>query len=98
MPETKGYTFSLKEVAEILVKKMDLHEGLWQLTIQFGFGIANVPASPDGKTIHPAVINVVQNIGIQRSDLATNLTIDAAIVNPVRTAPSGPELPLKEQR
>jgi hypothetical protein len=96
MPETKGYNFSLTELTEILIKKMDIHEGLWSLAIQFGFGVANVPASPDGKTLHPAAINVLQNIGIQRADSPTNLTVDAAVVNPVKAPPPEPELPLKE--
>ena len=44
----------------------------------------HVPGSPEGKTIAPAVIGVVQKIGIQRFDSANNLTVDAAAVNPLK--------------
>jgi hypothetical protein len=84
MPETKNYTFSYTELAAILVKELDLHEGLWGIYVEFSLGAANVPASPDGKTIAPAAIAAIKGIGIQRFDAPNNLTVDAAIVNPTQ--------------
>jgi hypothetical protein len=84
MPEIKNYTFSYTELAEILVKKLDIHEGLWGIYIEFNFGAANIPASPDGKGIAPAAIAAIKAIGIQRFDTPNNLTVDATIVNPVQ--------------
>jgi hypothetical protein len=95
MAETKVYTFGLNEVVELLIKQQDIHEGLWAFYTEFGFGVANIPMPPDGKTFQPAVVNVLNKIGIQRFDSPTNLTVDAAKVNPPATPP-GPELQIKE--
>lgn len=84
MPEVKNYTFSHIELAEILVKKLDLHEGLWGVYLEFGTGGANVPTSPDGKTLTPAAITFINRIGLQKFDAPSNLTVDAAVVNPAR--------------
>jgi len=88
MPETKNYTFSYTELAELLVKKLDIHEGLWGIYVEFTLGAANVPASPDGKSIAPAAISAIKGIGIQRFDAANNLTVDAAVVNPPQPGPA----------
>ena len=82
MPETKNYLFGYTELAEILVKKLDIHEGLWGLYIEFNFGAANVNAGPDSKSFAPAAITAIKSIGIQRFDAPNNLTVDAAVVNP----------------
>jgi len=86
MPETNNYTFSYTELAEILVKKLDIHEGLWGLYIEFTLGAANVPASPDGKMLAPAAIAAIKSIGIQRFDAPNNLTVDASVINPPQPA------------
>lgn len=88
MPEAKNYTFNYTELAEILVKKLDIHEGLWGLYVEFNFGVANVPVSPDGKLLAPAALATIKSIGIQRFDAPNNLTVDAAVVNPVQAATS----------
>ena len=84
MPESKNYVFSYTELAEILVKKLDIHEGLWGLYVEFNFGAANINASPDGKSLAPAAIAAIKSIGIQRFDTPNNLTVDAAVVNPAQ--------------
>ena len=89
MPEIKSYTFSHTELAEVLVKQLDIHEGLWGIYLEFSLVGANVPTPPDGKTMMPAAINFVNKIGIQRFAAPTNLTVDAAKVNPIVSAPPG---------
>jgi hypothetical protein len=84
MPEVKSYTFDHNELAEILIKKLDIHEGLWGVYIEFGFSAANVGAPPDAKTVTPAALSLVNKIGIQRFDAPNNLTVDAAQVNPAK--------------
>jgi hypothetical protein len=81
VPEVKNYTFDHTELAEILVRKLDIKEGLWGVYLEFGFSGANLPTSPDGKTLSPAVINFVNKIGIQRFDVPNNLAVDAAKIN-----------------
>ena len=96
MPETKNYAFGLNEVVETLIKQLDIHEGLWCIYIEFGFGVANIPTTPDSKSFQPAVINVINKIGIQKQDSPTNLTVDAAKVNPPVSIPAASELPIKD--
>lgn len=84
MPEAKNYLFSYAELAEIMIKKLDIHEGLWGLYLEFGLGGTNIQTSPDSKTIAPAAITIIKGIGIQRFDSHNNLTVDAAEVNPAK--------------
>jgi hypothetical protein len=86
MPESKNYVFGYTELAELLVKKIDLHEGLWGLYVEFNFGAANINASPDAKSLAPAAIAAIKSIGLQRFDTPNNLTVDAAVVNPAKSA------------
>jgi hypothetical protein len=81
MPESKNYIFSHTELAEMMIKKMGLHEGLWGIYLEFNQLGANVPLS-DGKSFSPAAITIIKSIGIQRFDTPNNLTVDAAEVNP----------------
>ena len=46
MPEVSQYVFSHAEVLELLIKKADLHEGKWQLIINFTFAAANAGPTP----------------------------------------------------
>jgi hypothetical protein len=85
MPEVKNYVFEHTELAEILIKQLGVHDGLWGVYIEFGFGAANVPTTPDAKTITPAGLNFVNKIGIQKFDTPNNLTVDAAHVNPIQS-------------
>jgi hypothetical protein len=81
MPETKNFVFDHRELTEILVKKLDIHEGLWGIYFEFSNAGANIPtASPE--TFAPAIINFINKVGIQRFDKPSNLTVDAAVVNP----------------
>ena len=81
MAETPIRTFTHKEIAEILVKEQNIHEGLWGVYIKFGIGAANI-GDPDNGLLLPSAIVPVREIGLQRFDKESNLTVDAAIVNP----------------
>ena len=82
MPETPIFTFSHKEIAEILVKHQGIHDGLWGIYIEFGLSGANVGPTPE--EANPAAIVPVVKIGIQRYAAASNITVNAAEVNPDR--------------
>ncbi len=79
MPDEQ-YLFDYKEIVETLVKKQGIREGEWRLLIEFGLGANNVPVG-DNK-IAPAVINIIQKIGIKRAEQPSNLSVNAAEVNP----------------
>src|SRR5919197_1299408 len=82
MAEVKSYVFDYKEVAEALIKKQGIHEGLWGIYMEFGIGAANIPAGPSEQVLLPAAIVPVVKVGIQRFDKPSSLTVDAAEVNP----------------
>lgn len=80
MPESTQFTYTHKEIVELLVKKAGLKEGKWQLVVTFGFGAANL--GPDDKNLSPAGMVAVTNIGIQRvpdpNQSITNMMVDAS--------------------
>ena len=75
------FTFSHKELAEILIKSQEIHEGLWGITAKFGLGAGMVSLAP-GNDLMPGAIVPVIEIGIQKFENATPFTADAAKVNP----------------
>lgn len=85
MADAALFTFSYQETVEALIKQQGLHEGFWQLYIEFGLGAANISTgpSPDSGAIVPAAIVPVNKIGLKRVDKENNLTVDAAKVNPL---------------
>lgn len=82
MPETAAYTFSHKEILETLIKKQNLHEGIWQLTIQFAVGTGIFPKTEPEPELFPSVVLGVAKIGIKRVEKEDSLSVDAAKVNP----------------
>jgi hypothetical protein len=85
MPEQRQLAFSYQEVVEALVRKAGIHEGNWGLFVRFGLAAANLPTAP-GPQFSPAAIIPIQEIGLVRQDETTNLTVDAATVNPLNAA------------
>ena len=82
MAETERVTFSHKELAEILVKNQNLHKGIWGLYVKFGLKATNIAfADVEGGNLPSAVVPVMQ-IGLQKFDEETNISVDAAKVNP----------------
>ena len=76
MPETKQITFSYQELAELMVRKVGLSEGLWGISIRFGISAGNAGPGPDD--LKPTAIVPVLEIGLQRFDEPSNLTVNAA--------------------
>lgn len=84
MPEIQNFTFTHQEIAELLVKQQDLHEGLWGLYIEFGIAGANISQGPGDGNLLPAAVVPVVRIGIQRFDKPNSLTVDAAQTKPAQ--------------
>jgi hypothetical protein len=86
MPEVNQIFFQHKEVAEVLLKKANIHEGKWMLSVNFGFAVGNFGAIPDQAT--PGAVATVLAIGIIRAaqDTPEALQVDASVVNPPSNA------------
>lgn len=80
MPEPSQFTYSFQELAELMVKKQGIHEGLWGIYIEFAIAAANTSDSTG--TFLPTAIIPIRKIGLQKFEEASNLTVDAAEVNP----------------
>jgi len=88
MPEATQIVLTHKELVELLIKKLDIHEGIWGLSVKFGLGAANVGSAPGMPDLMPAAILAVLEIGLQKFDAESNLSLDASKVNPVAEAVS----------
>lgn len=73
------YVFSYQEVAEALIKKQNLHEGIWAIYLEFALGAANIQG-PEG--IMPAAIVPLVKVGLQKAEAVSAIAVDAAVVNP----------------
>jgi hypothetical protein len=80
MAEVSQFMFSYKEIAEALVKKQGLSEGIWSLSVNFGLQATNIGANESD--LKPSAVVAILSIGLQRVEKETNLTIDASKVNP----------------
>jgi len=74
--------FSLIELTEILVKNQDLHEGLYNLTVQFQIAVGAVGPSPE--LIGPGAVVGISRIGLSKTEESKRniQTVNAAEVNP----------------
>ena len=80
MPEATQIVFKHRELVEILIKSQGIHDGIWGLFLRFGLGASNVGASE--AELQPAAIIPVLEIGLQKFEKETNISVDAAKVNP----------------
>lgn len=71
---------SHKAVVEALIKYHNIHEGIWGLFVRFGIGAVNT--GENEQTLMPAAIVPVTEIGLQKFEIETGISVDAAKVNP----------------
>jgi hypothetical protein len=82
MAEATQYTFSWAEVAELLIRKQDIHEGDWTAAVEFVVTAAVVGPTPtDAKPGLMVMSNSVQLVRTQ-PNTPPHLVVDAAKVNP----------------
>lgn len=94
MAETSQFTFTFKEIAAALVKAQGIHEGVWGIFVNFGIQASNV--GPSENELRPAALIPIMQLGLQKFDKETNLSVDAAQVNPGPS--STPPIPKKGHR
>ena len=87
MDETQNaIAYSPKQLAEILVKHNDIHDGHWGIQIEFNFAAGMIPVASQDKSavvVLPAAINAVGKIGLRRFEEANPITVNASEVNPL---------------
>jgi len=74
---------SLREIATMLVKRYGLHEGLWDLSVEFQVGIG--PMGPSPSDILPGAMFRLSRIGLAPAIQPGPQTVDAAVVNPAQS-------------
>lgn len=74
----------LREITEILVKHHGLHEGLYDLALEFQISVGAV--GPDPASIVPGATFGIKSIGIMKTEKEGLSTVDAAKVNPSSSA------------
>jgi hypothetical protein len=82
MPEETEVMFTHKELVELMLKKQNIHEGIWMLSVRFGMQATNFGATPDGSDVLPTALIPVLAIGIHRTDKVNNVAVDASAANP----------------
>ena len=80
MAESSMILFSFQELATLMIKQQDIHEGLWGIYVRFAIGAANAPDATG--TFYPTALVPVKEVGLQKFDAPNNLSVDAAVVNP----------------
>lgn len=74
---------SLIEVGVLLIKHFDLHEGLYDVNVEFKLAVASVGPAPETRL--PSVIAGVSRLGLSRVTVVGTHTVDASKVNPAKT-------------
>lgn len=71
---------SMKAVTELLVKHYELHEGFYDLLVQFNIGLGAV--GPDVSSRSPGAMISLAKMGLIRSSAESGTAVDAGVVNP----------------
>lgn len=80
MAEITTIILNYKEVVEAFIKQQNIHEGIWQLHVEFGLGAGNIQTGEN--QFSPAAIVPVSKLGIAKVDTEGPLAVDASKVNP----------------
>jgi hypothetical protein len=83
MAETNQIGFAYQEIATILVKHQEIHEGHWGVVFEFNVGGGLIPAAPNSTKMVPGIIVPISKIALQKFDEPNLMTIDASKVNPI---------------
>ena len=70
-----------KELATMLVRELDIHEGHWGVCMAFSHKAMNVNMNTEDNMV-PAVLTMIPTIGLQKFEGPCGLSVDAAEVNP----------------
>lgn len=76
-----------KDIVQALLMRDGIHEGLWQLQVNIGFGAINAKSRDDkssasSEEIRPAAVITINHLALTRVEKKSSLTFDAADLNP----------------
>jgi len=77
-------TLSLKELATILIKHHDYHEGFYEIGLQFNIAVGAVGS--ELSKVSPGAVLTVEGISLASSTGTSPLAVNAATVNPKKRA------------
>ncbi|GMG90250.1 hypothetical protein SGO26_09340 [Cupriavidus metallidurans] len=77
------------ELTTILVRHHGIHRGLWSLTFSLNCQGSNFSANDGNSATYPGALITIQGIGIHEVEVADQLTVDAAAVNPAPDSKAG---------
>jgi hypothetical protein len=89
MAEVAQYQFTFKEVAELLIKRQGIHEGVWAVGFNLNIGTGLMGPTPD-QSFPSAMVQITSAIltKIEAGQQPSPSAVDAAIVNPRSGQPS----------
>lgn len=79
-PEPVEQPLSMRELATLLVKHYGLHDGFFDLMIEFHIGVGTVGPRPDA--LAPGAMVGISRVGLTKTEKLGPTTVDAAVVNP----------------
>jgi len=76
------YSFNWLEIAELMVKRQEIHEGEWMASVEFGLNVGLMGQNP--ADTRPGVMLQVSGIQLVKAPPGSpsHLVVDAAKVNP----------------
>jgi hypothetical protein len=80
-PSPVSAPLSLRELTEVLIKHYGLHEGHYDLFMEFQVGIGGVAQQPESIPLPTAMISV-SKLGLTKVPTITKSSVDAALINP----------------
>ena len=79
-PVPAGDPLSIKEITALLVKHYGIHEGLYDLLLEYRMAFGAFGPTPE--EVLPSTILGVSHLSITKAEKSGPLTVDAALVNP----------------
>lgn len=75
-----NYPLSLPDLTALMIKHYGLHEGLYELMVEFQVGMGSVGPHPDAQL--PGAMVGLSKLGLVKVVAAGKTTVDAAAINP----------------
>jgi hypothetical protein len=73
---------SMRDLAAVLVRHYDLHDGSYDLLLEFQIGMGMVGPGPEALT--PGAMVGISKVGLIKSAVDGPTTVNAAIINPAK--------------